>query len=189
MEVKWYIANVIPGREESAKKAIGESIGIGDDRLVKDILIPVEDGFRVRAGKKMPVRKKVLPGYMMVKIGASEFKEVKEILGRLRSVNGVLGILGGLDNPSVVPESEVLRIMEVEKSSVANQANDGGNISDFYEVGNNIKICDGVFDGFNAVVSEVDNINKRLKVIVSIFERDMPVALSFSQVLKMDERD
>jgi transcriptional antiterminator NusG len=98
----------------------------------------------------------------------------------LRNTPGVLGFLGGMDNPSPIRQAEVNRLLGigVEEETVVDEV-----CVDFI-VGEAVKVSDGPFSGFNGVVEEVNGEKRKLKVSVKIFGRVTPLELSFGQVVK-----
>lgn len=172
--VSWYILKVISGREDSIRGSIEEAINVGEQSALRDIAIPAKNSHRVKAGKKIPIRKKLYPGYIMVQIMNSD---LSDMASRLKAISGVLGIMGDADRPSPVPEKQFEAMM-----ASAEKVDDDDGMRCDYEVGGEVRIVDGVFEGFTAIINEVDKEHERLSVTVSIFERETSVSLSFSQV-------
>ena len=99
----------------------------------------------------------------------------------MRFIPNVLGFLGGLDNPSPVPQAEINRMLgTAEETEVADEINIP------YEVNETVKVTDGPFSGFSGVIEEVNSEKHKLKVMVKIFGRKTPLELSFMQVEKED---
>ena len=91
----------------------------------------------------------------------------------------VLGFLGGLDNPSPVPQADINRMLgNAEETELVDE------VSVPYVVDETVKVTDGPFSGFNGVIEEVNAEKRKLKVMVKIFGRKTPLELSFMQVEK-----
>ena len=126
----------------------------------------------IRRGKKVQAERKFMPGYVLIKMEMSD-----ESYHLVKNTNRVSGFLGPQGNPMPLPNSEVARIL--------NQVEEGlekprSLIS--FDIGDQINVIDGPFEGFSGNVEEVDEDNSRLKVSVSIFGRATPVELEFTQV-------
>lgn len=116
-----------------------------------------------------------LPGYVLVQANLQG-----EVAHMLRFIPNVLGFLGGMDNPQVVRQSEINRILgTAEESAVENTE-----ISIPYSVDETVKVIDGPFSGFSGVIEEVNSEKRKLKVMVKIFGRKTPLELAFTQVEK-----
>ncbi|MDZ5761029.1 transcription termination/antitermination protein NusG [Lyticum sinuosum] len=175
---KWYIINVIPGRESKILGLIKEeAIKNSIDDKIYDIFMPIENYTSIARGNRRLVSKKVLPGYIMINVDLDE-----RIYTILRSIPDVLGFLGGKE-PKVVPENQVNTL----KKSVELMAIKNMNIS-IYKIGDFVKILDGPFEGFTALIEEVDLDKKNLKVAVSIFGRETTISVHFNQVYIIKEQ-
>ena len=129
----------------------------------------------MRNGKKVLKERSYLPGYVLI-----EAALVGEVAHVLRNTPNVIGFLGGTDNPQSLRESEVNRIL----GKVDELQETGEDFSIPYYVGESVKVNHGPFSGFSAVIEEVNNEKKKLKVMVKIFGRKTPLELGFMQVEK-----
>lgn len=173
---KWYVLRAISGKENKVKEFIDAEIknsSLGD--FVFQVLIPTEKVYQSRNGKKVLKERSYLPGYVLV-----EANLVGEVAHFLRNVPNVLGFLGGTENPESLRESEVNRIL----GKVDELQESGEDVKIVYYVGESIKVNYGPFSGFSAVIEEVNNEKKKLKVMVKIFGRKTPLELGFMQVEK-----
>lgn len=170
---KWYVVQVMSSHEKKVKKTIEEFLpnkGLTDD--IVEILIPTENVSEVKRGQQKISEKRMWPGYLLVKMNLTE-----ETWAYIKETPGVIDFLGG-EKPTPLTEHEVNDIMKeledrqkgvVQKHKV--------------EVGDRVKITDGVFVNFVGVVTEVNHEKGRLSVMVSIFGRDTRVDdLEFWQV-------
>jgi len=171
--MKWYVVQVISGQERKAKKAIEdyrESKGMSE--WIEQVLIPTENVSEVKKGQQKISEKKLWPGYLLVKMDLND-----ESWSYVKNCSGVLDFLGG-EKPTSLSDNEVneiLRELEEKKKGVVQKHK--------FEVGDKVKITDGVFVNFVGTVTEVFHEKGRLSVLVSIFGRDTRVDdLEFWQV-------
>ena len=141
---------------------------------VSQVLIPVEKHASLRNGKRVVKEKISLPGYIFV-----EANLVGDVAHTLRFMPNCLGFLGGLDEPSPVPQSEINRMLGTAEVTEIEDTVDIPYVVD--ETG---KVTDGPFSGFSGVIEEVNAEKHKLKVMVKIFGRKTPLELSFMQVEK-----
>ena len=128
----------------------------------------------MRNGKRVVKEKISLPGYIFV-----EANLVGDVAHTLRFMPNCLGFLGGLDEPSPVPQSEINRMLGTAEVT---EIEDTVDIP--YVVDETVKVTDGPFSGFSGVIEEVNAEKHKLKVMVKIFGRKTPLELSFMQVEK-----
>ena len=128
----------------------------------------------LRNGKRVVKEKISLPGYIFV-----EANLVGDVAHTLRFMPNCLGFLGGLDEPSPVPQSEINRMLGTAEVT---EIEDTVDIP--YVVDETVKVTDGPFSGFSGVIEEVNAEKHKLKVMVKIFGRKTPLELSFMQVEK-----
>jgi transcriptional antiterminator NusG len=178
---KWYVMRAVSGKESKVKEYIELLIAQHPDvaRHVSQVLIPTEKVLAVRNGKRVVKEKNRYSGYVFVE---AEF--VGETQSTLRSVPNVLGFLTA-SKGSLVP----MPLSEVEVSQMLGTVDELQEVPEElvipYEVGENVKVIDGPFKDFDAVVEEVNNEKRKLKVRVKIFGRKTPLELGFMQVEKL----
>lgn len=176
MVMRWYIVQTYSNFEKKVAEAIkeqAEAQGLAD--RFEEVLVPTEEVVEIRRGRKIQTERKFFPGYVLVKMELGD-----DTYHLIRNTGKVTGFLGSGNRPMPVPETEVARIM--------NQVQEGLErpkpvIS--FEIGEQVRVCDGPFASFNGAVEEVDRDRARLKVAVSIFGRATPVELEYSQVEKV----
>lgn len=171
--LKWYVVQVMSSQEKKVKKALEEFLQArGMHEFIKEILIPTENVSEVKRGQQRISEKRMWPGYLLVQM---EFNE--ESWAYVKDTPGVIDFLGG-ENPTPLTEKEVndiLKEVEDRQKSVVQKHK--------VEVGDRVKITDGVFVNFIGTVTEVNHEKGRLSVLVSIFGRDTRVDdLEFWQV-------
>lgn len=180
VEAKWYVVNTVVGYEAKAAALIKEETkkrGIEGDVL--DVVVPTEVIKRNQRGKKVQVEKKMMPGYIFVKICPSDV-----VWNVIRNTQYVMKFLGVANKPSEVPEEEVNAVLH----KMEEIRNDEGR-SDTVDVGEMVKIIEGAFAGFSAIVEQVNLEKNKIRVSVSIFGRETPLELTKGQVERIDASD
>ena len=177
-EAKWYIINAYSNFEKKVAAQIREQASNnGLDHLIEEMEVPTEEVVEVVRGKKRTSERKFFPGYILMKAQLTD--AVYHLVKDIPKVTGFLGADGG-KKPLPVPEREVNRIL-----GSAEDAADRPRPTVSFEVGEQVRVNDGAFQGFEGEVEEVDEEAARLKVTVSIFGRATPVDLEYSQVDKI----
>ena len=175
-EMHWYALKAISGKESKVKEYIELDMhNHGYEKYVPQVLIPVRKEEKIVRGKRTIKEVSLLPGYVLV-----EACLVGEIRHMLRNTPGVLGFLGGTDNPTPMRQSEINRMLgvDVDTEEVPNV------VQLDFTIGESVTVTDGPFSGFNAVIEEVYPDKQKLKVAVKIFGRVTPLELSYGQVDK-----
>ena len=180
MEMKWYVMRAISGKEGKVREYVEAMIHQGGDfaKHVSQILIPTEKVVQVRNGKRVVKERNRMPGYVLV-----EAELVGETQTQLRNVPNVLGFLSdtkGSTKPSPLRPNEVSYLL----GTVDEMQDVPEDVVIPFEVGESVKVTEGPFSGFDAVIEEVNNEKKKLKVMVKIFGRKTPLELGFMQVEK-----
>lgn len=175
---KWYVVQVLSSQEKKTKKALDEQRDKkGMQALIEEVLLPTENVYEIKKGQQQVVEKKLWPGYLLVKMTLND-----DSWQYINDTAGVVGFLGG-DSPTALTDHEVEEILRDlrEKSEKVSQKHK-------FEVGDNVKIIEGVFINFTGTITEVFHEKGRLSVLVSIFGRDTRVDdLEFSQVEEVTE--
>ena len=173
----WYVLRAISGKEVKVQEIIESSMKNTDlGNYVFKVLIPTEKVMAVRNGKKVIKEKNLYSGYVFI-----EACLTGEVIHQLTNMTNVIDFLRGREKssrPERLREAEVMRML-----GVADELSDpeNGELNN-YIVGENVKVVDGPFNGFPAVVEEVNREKKKLKVMVKIFGRKTPLELDNSQV-------
>ena len=175
MAKRWYSVSVLSNFEKKIAEQIKTSVaeaGLEDD--IEEVLVPTEEVIEVRRGKKVTAERRFMPGYVLVRMEMSD-----QGYHLVSSINRVTGFLG--------PQGRPMPMRDAEVNAILNRVQEGEesprNLIHF-EIGEKVKVNDGPFEDFDGMVEEVDEDNQRLKVTVSIFGRETPVELEFTQVTK-----
>src|SRR3989344_589526 len=168
---KWYVVHTYSGHENKVAinlKQRAESLGFLNK--IFRVLIPTQKKIIVSEGKKKETDEHILPGYIVVLMSMSD-----EAWHLVRSTRGVTGFVGVGTTPTPLPESEVrtlLKFMRMEAPKFEAR----------YSVGDAVRITDGPWKDFVGKVDEVNEEQGKVKVLVSVFERETPMELEFVQV-------
>ena len=175
MALRWYSISVLSNFEKRVAESIRDAVvqnSLQDE--IEQVLVPTEEVVELRRGKKVQAERRFMPGYVLVRMEMTD-----EAYHLVKDTNRVTGFLGQQGKPAPLSDQEVARILnQVEEGIEKPRAL----IS--YEIGEQVNVNDGPFEGFSGLVEEVDEGNARLKVAVSIFGRATPVELEYSQVQK-----
>lgn len=170
---QWYVIHTYVGYEEKVAEAIrqrADSLDMADKIL--QVMVPKEKQIEVKNGKRKVVSKKIFPGYVFV-----ELKLTEDAWYVVRNTQGVTGFVGSGLEPTPASEADMENIIKrMGADDVKHQID--------YKKGEVINIIDGPFKGFDGSISEVDDKNGKLKVMVSMFGRETSVELDALQVKK-----
>jgi transcription termination/antitermination protein NusG len=170
LEPRWYVVHTYSGYENKVKTDLEKTIKNRElEEFFFDIVVPMEEQIEIKDGKRKTNLKKVFPGYVLVKMIVTE-----ESWYIVRNTRGVTGFVGSGTDP-IPLTSEEIRNMGFEDAII--------NID--YDINDSVKVLNGPLDGFIGVVQEINKEKGKVKVLVSMFGRETPVELEFSQVQKM----
>ena len=175
MAKRWYSVSVLSNYEKKIAETIRQSaIDSNKEEQIEEVLVPTEEIIEVRRGKKVTTERRFMPGYVLVRMELSD-----EAYHLITSINRVTGFLGPQGRPMPMRDAEVNQIL-----NRVQEGEDTPRTLIHFDIGEQVKINGGHFEGFDGNVEEVDDENQRLKVTVSIFGRATPVELEFTQVSK-----
>lgn len=173
---KWYIVHAYSNFEQKVADSIQEQARLaGLEASFEEILVPTEEVVELKRGRRVNTERKFFPGYVLVKMDMSD-----QAYHLVKNTPKVTGFLGSENRPTPIPQREVDQILNQVQEGV-----DHPKPSVIFEVGEQIRVCDGPFASFNGLVEEIDEERARLKVTVSIFGRATPVELEYGQVEKL----
>ncbi|MDE2335819.1 MAG: transcription termination/antitermination protein NusG [Alphaproteobacteria bacterium] len=177
MTKRWYVLHVYSGFEKKVAASIKETAEKrGLDQFIEEVMVPTEEVVEVRRGQKVNAERKFFPGYVLVKMEMND--DAWHLVKNTPKVTGFLG--GGGSRPSPITETEAQRLLQ---QVVEGAERPRPSIT--FDIGEQVRVCDGPFNSFNGTVEEIDEDRSRLKVLVSIFGRSTPVELEFTQVEKV----
>ena len=175
MAKRWYIVHAYSNFEHKVAESIREQAAFaGLQDSFEEILVPTEEVIEMRRGRRVNAERKFFPGYVLVRMDMSD-----EAYHLVKNTPKVTGFLGQQNRPSPISQSEVDQIVNQVQEGVERPKP-----SVVFEIGEQVRVCDGPFATFSGLVEEVDEEKARLKVAVSIFGRATPVELEYGQVEK-----
>ncbi|MEM0943157.1 MAG: transcription termination/antitermination protein NusG [Pseudomonadota bacterium] len=175
MAKRWYSVSVLSNFEKKVAESIREAVAQqGLEEEIEDVMVPTEEVTEVRRGKKMNVERRLMPGYVLVRMEMTD--QAYHLINGTQRVTGFLGPQG---KPMPMRDAEAARILKQVEEGV-----DRPRPAITFEIGEQVNVTDGPFEGFQGQVEDVDEENARLKVSVSIFGRATPVELEYTQVAK-----
>lgn len=175
MAKSWYVLHTYAGFEGRVKASLVERANqMGLVEKLGQVLVPTEDVIEIKDGKRRTSRRKFFPGYVLVEL---ETPLTDETVQMIKETPKVTGFVGGGTHPIPLTTDEADSMLKQVDSGTAAPREQVRFIK-----GDNVRIIDGPFLGFNGLVDEVDTDHNRVKVLVSIFGRSTPVELGFLQV-------
>lgn len=172
---RWYILHTYSGFEHKVEQTIKEMMRTEQDNgLISEVIIPTERVVELVKGSKRISTRKFYPGYVMVRMIMTDFS-----WHLVQSIPKVTGFVGGKNRPAPMLDSEAERILAMMQTRQEQPRH-----KDNFTVGEEVRVIDGPFGGFNGVVEDVNFDKGKLRVSVSIFGRQTPVELDFIQVAK-----
>ena len=187
----WFVVHSYAGYENKVKTNLESRIQSLDmEDYIYQVEVPTEEVTEIKNGKRQVVNRKVFPGYILVRMDLTD-----DSWGAVRNTPGVTGFVGATSKPSPLSIDEVIKILApaTQKAAAVGKggaaaAESGGpavpQVVDF-EIGESVTVMDGPFATLPATINEIDPLHSKLKVLVSIFGRETPVELGFSQVSKI----
>ena len=170
----WFVVHTYSGHEERVKKNLEQRIKFmdaGDE--VSQVVIPTEDEIEVKNGQRRTVARKILPGYVLI-----QMKMSNQSWRIVRNTPGVTGFVGSDNKPIPLQEGEVSQILK-QMEAKAPKLKIG------FREGQSVRVIDGPFIDFIGVVDSLNTEKGKVRVMLSLFERETPVELDFLQVEKL----
>lgn len=174
IEGKWYVLHTQTGHENRVKNNLEQRIqSLSVEDKIFDIIIPMREIVVVKKGKRSKQKEKVYPGYIFIRMEMTD-----ESWLVVRTTEGVTGFIGAGLKPTPISNKEVQAIMKFVQQ-------DQPRFKTTFSVGEAIKIVDGPFADFLGSVEAIDEEKGKIRVLVSIFDRETPMELDFLQVKKI----
>jgi transcription termination/antitermination protein NusG len=186
----WYVVHSYAGYENKVKTNLETRVQTLDvEEFIFQVEVPTEEVTEIKNGQRKQVQRKVLPGYILVRMDLND-----QSWGAVRNTPGVTGFVGATSKPSPLTHDDVIKFLlpkvEPKKDDASGKslgASGSGKspVEVDFEVGESVTVMDGPFATLPATINEVNVDAQKLKVLVSIFGRETPVELAFSQVSKI----
>ncbi len=167
---RWYVVHTYSGYENKVKDTLEKAVeNTNMQHLIQEVVVPLEEQIEIKDDKRKTTLRKVFPGYVLIKMIVTE-----ESWYIVRNVRGVTGFVGAGGKPVPLTNEEI-RNMGFEKVPVEVD----------FSVGDTVQVIAGPLESFIGVVQEINLEKEKVKVLVSMFGRETPVELEFSQIQKM----
>ncbi len=178
---RWYVVNTYSGHEKKVQTNLEHRRrSMNQEHTIRRIVVPTEMQVETKDGQKVQVEKRVLPGYVLVQMDANP--ETVTLVRQTPGVTGFVGMAGGGTGHMPIPlaQHEVDTILHTSTVEAKPKAKTE------FTLGQPVKIVSGPLSDFDGEVIEINAEAGKLKVHVSIFERQVPVELKFDEVKKLD---
>ncbi len=174
---QWYVINTYSGHENKVKTNLEHRImSMGQMPRFRRVVVPTEQVIETKDGQKVQTEKRVLPGYVLVNMNLND-----EAWSVVKNTPGVTGFVGAGAKPVPLSQPEVDRILKTGQGQGA-----APRAQVQFSLGESVKVTSGPLSDFDGEIVDVNADQQKLKVLVDIFERQVPVELAFDQVKKID---
>ncbi len=175
---QWYVINTYSGHENKVKQNLEHRImSMNQAPHFRRVVVPTEQVIETKDGQKVQTEKRVLPGYVLVNMNLND-----EAWGVVKNTPGVTGFVGAGAKPVPLSQPEVDRILHTGPGAPGAPVRAQVQFS----LGESVKVTSGPLSDFDGEIVDVNADQQKLKVLVDIFERQVPVELGFDQVKKID---
>jgi transcriptional antiterminator NusG len=174
MEKNWYAVHTYAGHENKVKTTIerrAESMNLKDK--IFRILIPTEQELRTRGGKRREIQRKIFPGYILIEMVLDD-----STWYLVKSTTGVTGFVSSGNRPVPLQEKEIANILQAVEGPRQRPRVQ-------WEKGQVVRVTHGPFADFTGTIEDVSIPKEKVRVLISIFGRDTPVELDFTQIEKI----
>jgi transcriptional antiterminator NusG len=173
---RWYVINTYSGHENKVKTNLEHRIvSMNQQPRFRRVVVPTEQRIETKDGQRVQTEQRVLPGYVLVNMDMTD-----EAWTVVKNTPGVTGFVGAGSKPVPLSQPEVDRILHTGVTAERPRA-----VAE-YELGESVKVTSGPLSDFDGEIVDVNADQQKLKVLVNIFERQVPVELGFDQVKKID---
>ena len=175
---QWYVINTYSGHENKVKTNLEHRIdSMNQQTRFRRVVVPTEQVVETKDGQKVQAEKRVLPGYVLVNMDLND-----DAWTVVKNTPGVTGFVGAGSKPVPLSQPEVDRILKTGTTAGGERAR----ATIEYSLGESVKVTSGPLSDFDGEIVDVNPDQQKLKVLVDIFERQVPVELAFDQVKKID---
>jgi transcriptional antiterminator NusG len=174
---RWYVINTYSGHENKVKANLEHRIvSMNQAPRFRRVVVPTEQVIETKDGQKVQSEKRVLPGYVLVNMDLDD-----DAWTVVKNTPGVTGFVGAGNTPIPLSQGEVDRILRTGAT-----VGERPRAQIEFQLGESVKITSGHLADFDGEVVDVNPDQQKLKVLVNIFERQVPVELEFGMVKKID---
>lgn len=171
-DIKWYVVHTYSGYENKVKVNLEKAVeNNGMQDLITEVRIPTEDVTEIKNNKRRVVQRKILPGYVMIKMNMTN-----ETWYIVRNTRGVTGFVGAGNKPTPLSETDFASIFDTAPATSID-----------IKVGDTVRILAGLFENFTGRVTAMDPETQRLSVVVPILKRETAVDLAYDEVIREED--
>lgn len=171
---KWYVVHTYSGHENKVAHTLKQRVESEHlEEKILEVLVPTQDKIEIKGGKKVNIKEKIFPGYILIKMVLDDISWLA-----VRTTQGVTGFVGIGNKPTPISEAEVQTIVKFTQTEAPMY-------KQVFTVSDAVKIVDGPFADFIGKIDSVDGEKGKVRVLVSIFGRETPVELDFLQIQKI----
>jgi transcriptional antiterminator NusG len=173
---RWYVINTYSGHENKVKANLEHRIlSMNQGPRFRRVVVPTEQVIETKDGQKVQAEKRILPGYVLVNMDLDD-----DAWSLVKNTPGVTGFVGSGSKPVALAQPEVDRILRTGTPTAERQR-----AQVEFSLGESVKVTSGPLSDFDGEIVDVNPDQQKLKVLVDIFERQVPVELGFDQVKKL----
>src|SRR5438874_2732135 len=173
---RWYAVNTYSGHENKVKQNLEHRVvSLGQERNVRQIVIPTEQISEMKDGQKVQVERRTMPGYVLVNMDLNE-----DSWTLVKGTPGVTGFVGAQQKPVPLNQAEIDRLLNRETAERPRTRAQ-------FSIGESVKVVSGPLSDFSGEISEINEDASKLKVLVSIFGRETPVAVLIKEAIGLDK--
>ena len=174
---RWYVINTYSGHENKVKQNLEHRImSMNQAPKFRRVVVPTEQVIETKDGQKVQTERRVWPGYVLVNMDLND-----DVWSLVKNTPGVTGFVGAGTKPVPLSQGEVDRILRTGAT-----AGERPRAQVEFSLGESVKVTSGPLSDFDGEIVDVNPDQQKLKVLVDIFERQVPVELAFDQVKRID---
>lgn len=174
IKMDWYILKVQSNREDSIRESLLRRVQMeGLDKYFADVIVPIETVTEFKGGKKKVVKRKLYPGYLVVRMEIND-----DTWYLVRETPGIGDFTGSIGRPTPMAAADVAKIL----SKTEDKPDEAPRLNIRVKKGDRVKINEGTFENFEGEVDSINEASGRVIVIINIFGRPTPVELEHWQI-------
>jgi transcription termination/antitermination protein NusG len=175
---RWYVINTYSGHENKVKANLEHRIqSMNQQPRFRRVVVPTEQVIETKDGQKVQAEKRLWPGYVLVNM---DLDVDKDAWGLVKNTPGVTGFVGASGQPVPLSQAEVDKMLHSQATTTVVPKQKAE-----FQLGESVKVISGPLSDFDGEIAEINHDQGKLKVLVSIFERQVPVELEFDKVKKI----